>query len=809
MGWRGGWAAACAVWLVIAPAGLEAAWLEKVPIDLQQPDGRVFMAYMTGDEFCNWLHDAAGYPLLKESGGWYVYARRSGAALLPTTLHAGSTDPAEAGLMPGIPLAAEKLELARQKYWQAPALVSRIAAQTAPKSGVLENLVVFIRCSDDPEFGDAAAIYETSFNSSGVGVNSVVNYFREVSYHQLTVRSHFLPPPGETILSWQDAHQRGYFKPRSDNPLGYADEAERTRREQTLIRDALEAVKSQVPSSLNLDADGDGLIDNIVIILQGTPSAWNTLLWPHAWALYQYAVTINGKRAYSYNLQTQSFVSNGSTQTLVHEMLHNIGFPDLYHYSYDGLNPVGVWDVMASPTDPPQHPGAWCKYKYGHWIGALPEISGNGTYTLNPLTNATSNAFRIPSPAVPDGGQFYVVEYRRRAGSLFESALPDAGLLLYRIDQRDPGHEGDGALPDEVYIYRPNGTPIANGNLWSASLSVESGRTAINDDTNPAPFLADGAPGHLDLFGVGAAGETISFSLAMQLPEAPTPLNPANRARDIPRSVVFSWQAAPGALSYHLQLAADSTFSQPLVDTPGLTLLFWPVNGLEAATTYYWRLRASSSRGAGGWSPAWRFTTLQPADLPVELLSFSASAETDGIVLEWTTATETENFGFEIERRKGEAETASSWEKIGFREGHGNSSSRQSYHFLDPIRTAGTYGYRLRQLDFDGTAFYHPAREVTWTQPQAFSLGPNCPNPFNPATTITYHLAEGGEVFLGIYNSRGQLVRRLATGPQQAGSYAVRWDGCDETGIPAASGVYYSLLRCGNKADRRSMMLLR
>ncbi len=808
MGWRGGRAAACAIWLALAPAG-QPAWLEKVPVNLQQPDGREVTAFMTGDEFCNWLHDGAGFPLLKQADGWYVYARRTGEELVPTALRAGLDDPSAAGLTPGIPLAAAKLEGVRRKYWQAPGLATRIAAQTAPKAGVMENLVVFIRCADDPEFGDATTLYETSFNSSSAGVNSVANYFREISYQQLSVQSHFYPVPGSMILAWQDSHPRGYYKPLSDNPLGYADETERTRREQTLIRDALEAIKSQIPANLDLDADGDGLIDNVVIIVQGTPSAWNTLLWPHAWALYQYAVTINGKRAYSYNLQTQSFVSNGSTQTLVHEMLHNIGFPDLYHYSYDGLNPVGVWDVMASPTAPPQHPGAWCKYKYGHWLPAPPEISGNGTYTLNPLTSAGGCAYRIPSPADPAGGQFYVVEYRRRSDSLFESALPDAGLLLYRIDQRDPGHEGDSALPDEVYIYRPNGTLTENGSLWSAPLSAESGRTAINDGSNPAPFLADGAAGHLDLFAVGAAGETISFSLAMQLPEAPVAANPANSARDIPLSVVFSWQAAAGALTYHLQVAADSTFSQLLVDEPALSLLFWPVNGLQAATIYYWRLRAASSRGAGGWSPAWQFTTLQPAELPVELLSFSAAVKAEGVALEWATATETENFGFEIERRSGEGETAGAWRKIGFCEGHGNSSSRQNYHFLDPIRSEGTYGYRLRQIDFDGTACYHPAREVAWTQPRAFALGANYPNPFNPVTTIPYDLAADGELFLAVYNSRGQLVRRLAEGVQAAGSYTVRWDGCDASGLAVAGGVYYCVLRSDGQSQRRAMLLLR
>jgi len=799
-----------AVWAVLAavlPAGLRAAWLENVPVPVRQPDGREFAAYMTGDEYFNWLHDRDGFPLLKEPGsGWYVYARREGSTLAATTLRAGSTDPAAAGLTPGVPVAAAKLEEARRKHWQAPGLTTRIAAQSAPKSGVMENLVVFVRCSDDPEFTDAASLYAASFNGSGAGVNSVYAYFYEISYQQLSVHSRFFPQPGSTIVSWLDTHPRGYYKPRSDDPLGYADESERTSREQLLIRNALEAVKSQIPASLQLDGDGDGLIDNIVIIVQGTPSAWNTLFWPHAWALYQYAVTINGKRAYSYSLQLQSFVSNGSTHTLVHELLHTIGFPDLYHYSYDGLHPVGVWDIMASPTAPPQHPGAWCKYKYGHWIADLPEITGNAACTLNPLTSRTGNACRIPAPADPGGGEFFVAEYRRREGSIFESALPGEGLLLYRIDQRDPAHEGDAALPDEVYIYRPHGTLADNGTLWEATFSAGSGRTVCNDGTSPAPFFADGSASHLDLYDVGAAGATISFSLAREAPDAPLLVYPADRAQDTPCAVILSWQAAAGAQSYQLQLAADSGFTARMVDASGVAQLSWPVSGLSEAATYFWRLRAANSSGAGAWSPAWQFTTSPPDQLPVELLSFTAAAQAEGIALAWVTATETENFGFDIERRCGEEEA---WHKIGFIEGHGNSSSRQSYRYLDPLRVAGTYGYRLRQIDFDGTTFYHPEQVASWTQPRDFGLGQNYPNPFNPVTTIAYHLAASAEIDLSVFNSRGQLVQQLVQGTQESGDHQVRWEGCDAAGHPVAGGVYHYILRCGSRSERRAMLLLR
>jgi M6 family metalloprotease-like protein len=72
-------------------------------------------------------------------------------------------------------------------------------------------------------------------------------------------------------------------------------------------------------------------------------------------------------------------------------MFHSLGAPDLYHYSYDGLQPVYTWDVMETNLNPPQHMGAYMKYKYGEWITSIPVITSSGTYTLNPLTSSANN----------------------------------------------------------------------------------------------------------------------------------------------------------------------------------------------------------------------------------------------------------------------------------------------------------------------------------------------------------------------------------------------------------------------------------
>jgi alpha-tubulin suppressor-like RCC1 family protein len=273
-----------------------------------------------------------------------------------------------------------------------------------------------------------------------------------------------------------------------------------------LLANAVDAISASVPSDLILDGDGDGNVDSVCFVVRGEPTAWSTLLWPHKTSLSSQTVYINSERVYSYNLQLQSVFTVG---VLCHEMFHLLGAPDLYHYYYD-LSPVGPWDLMEWNLDPPQHMAAYMKYRYGNWIGSIPEITVPGTYILNPLTSAVDNCYKIRSRTP---SQYFVVEYRREASSVFEDSLPGTGLLVYRIDTARDGYGNPWGPPDEVYVYRPGGTPTTDGDLSSACFSSSAGRVAISDTTDPAGFLADGAPGGLDISDVSAASGTISFNV--------------------------------------------------------------------------------------------------------------------------------------------------------------------------------------------------------------------------------------------------------------------------------------------------------
>ncbi len=491
------------------------AYLANVPQEVTQPDGIVLHCFATGDEHYNWMHDSDGYVIIQDHNtGFYTYAIQVDGELLPSQYIAGRIDPASVGLVPNIKPSPQKL---RQIRAASQAMFEESPPSPAPNTGALNNLAVFIRFSGESEFTDQVSTYNNMFNLATSGANSMTNYFAEASYNTLAVTTGFYPtPPGATVVSYQDAQPRGYYQPydATTNPIGYQggdDGSERTSREHTLLKNAVNAIASQVPAGLNLDGDNDGHVDNVCFIIRGSATGWASLLWPHMWALYSQTAYINSKRVYTYNFQLQNSLSSSGVGVLCHEMMHSLGAPDLYHYSYDGLNPVGTWDIMEYNQNPPQHSSAYIKYRYTHWISSIPTISTPGVYTLGPLgTSATNNCYKIPSPN--SATEYYVVEYRKKTGT-FENSIPGSGLLVYRVNTARDGSGNSDGPPDELYLYRPGGTCTSNGSYSTANFSSDVGRTTINDSTNPAPFLSNCTAGGLSISEVGSSGGTISFRL--------------------------------------------------------------------------------------------------------------------------------------------------------------------------------------------------------------------------------------------------------------------------------------------------------
>lgn len=590
--------------LLITYRTSQAAFLKNVPVSLTQPDGAVLRCYATGDEYYNWLHDAGNYTIMRNPHtGYYVYAVLVNGELKPSVYVAGRDNPERAGLIKGANISPAKMLLLRnnelKKIPEKPVRNSSKSLKSL-NHGTMNNLVIFIRFSDEAEFTQDTSIYSGMFNNNP-GTVSMRNYFKEVSYDLLHVNTDFYPVPvSSTVLSYQDILPRSYFQPYDSlsNTGGYQPN-ERKKREDSLLLRAVNAVKNQIPVSLDLDYDNDDYVDNICFIVSGATTAWSTLLWPHKSSLYSQDVYIRNKRVWSYNFQLNDYLlNNAGVGVLCHEMFHSLGAPDLYHYSYDGFVPAGPWDLMENEGLVPQSMCAFMKHRYGFWIDSIPLIRSSGSYTLHPVTSSLNNAYKIQLSNTSN--EYFVVEYRKKTG-LFESSLPGSGLLIYRINTMCGNGNADGP-PDEVYFFRPGGSPSGNGLINNANFSSNVRRPSFNNTTDPFPFLTDGSPAAVNIFNISSAGNTISFTVS----GIEAPFASSDSAADITSSFARIYGtvnpkgfATMVSFEYGLTTAYGNTMvpvQNPLNGNSDQVVNV-DLSGLAPGSQYHFRVKAESQEG--------------------------------------------------------------------------------------------------------------------------------------------------------------------------------------------------------------------
>lgn len=192
--------------------------------------------------------------------------------------------------------------------------------------------------------------------------------------------------------------------------------------------------------------------------------------------------------------------------------------------------------------------------------------------------------------------------------------------------------------------------------------------------------------------------------------------------------------------------------------------------------------------------------TLGNVIVPVELTRFSSVISGNSVTLEWSTATETNNAGFTLERKS----ASGSWIKAAEIQGAGTSTKPVEYRFSDNNLTPGTYNYRLIQRDFDGReTIYSLLNEIVISVPGQFELGQNYPNPFNPTTVIRFSLPVSGMTSLKVYNETGEEVATLVDGVRETGNYEINFDA---RGL--SSGVYFYTLSSGEFSQTKKLVLM-
>jgi hypothetical protein len=287
-------------------------------------------------------------------------------------------------------------------------------------------------------------------------------------------------------------------------------------------------------------------------------------------------------------------------------------------------------------------------------------------------------------------------------------------------------------------------------------------------------------------------------------------LEPAHADTGVAPQPTLRWQSAGGeGLIYAVYLGTDSLSAA--VDSFTVqddTLLVWPQE-LPLFTDLVWRVRATNGRDSRFNLLGWHW--FRTSATPVELARLEATGEVERVTVRWATSREEDHLGFHVWRSEEVAAGSPEYQRITGEFVPPVEGTRGVYEYLDEAVEGGAaYLYRIEAVDRSGgSEFFGPVRGAPLSRPFILALAQNHPNPFNPATTISFELPRASAVRLTIYDVSGRPVRRLLDQVLGAGALEVTWDGRDDSGIEVGSGAYFYRLAVGDRRLVRKMLLVR
>lgn len=487
--------------------------------------GEELRFYESGDESFRYYHDEEGYVLLRDfTDGSVNYARSDGGVPVDSGVSVGAS-PENVAAVPKMTAADFSPEyIEENSVW-----TYASAGKALSDENVVSNIIIFI------EFKDESASYIddriTFFDDEAE--NSLYDYFWKMSDGNIAIKSYY-PETSSGVYVYKDSENRSYYNITDQNG------STRRTREAQLLTNAVAAAKEKLtlPSDVELDVDGDGYIDSVTFLIAGSSSDdYGALLWPHSWNLddidgSSYSSEIGGVKVGDYSF---NFLDSMTLGLLAHETAHVFGAPDLYHSSYD-YAPVGEWCLMQSQHDIPQYMLTYVREKYigGLAEGRIGDITASGNYELSPVDSETGRiAYRIYTEN-PD--EYFMVEYRRKTDSGFESGLPGSGLVVYRVREPDDfessrgnidaEYHGTGSKADEVFVFRPEistgGTRYTRSvqdlkKAWLSPQNADFKSVGKSSSTgkydSSALYYSDGENSGLVITATAISEDTISFTV--------------------------------------------------------------------------------------------------------------------------------------------------------------------------------------------------------------------------------------------------------------------------------------------------------
>lgn len=513
--------------VIIMTTSLFAAPLKNVPCVITQPDGTVIHCFVSGDEYFNYYHDAAGYTIIQNRNtGYYTYAVKEGSEVVASSFVVGTVNPeTTAALVPNVLMDPSEIRAKREAHERF-IEQNRPAGHRTSNTGTMNNIVIFISFANSQGFNSTYSQIDNMLNdTSSSYTHSLKNYYKYASYNQFRIQSHLFPQDSNNIImSYTDPHPISYFMPESStNPDGYLDAFGRREREKNLLVNAINYINGMVPMTLDIDNDDDHLVDNVIFIVAADVAGWNDLLWPHRSALAECSAFINGKRVYDYNFMMANSSSYLNVGTFCHEMFHSLSAPDLYDYAYMYSPFVGAWDLMENTQTPPQQMGAYMKYKYGHWISEIPEAVEDGVYTIHSVASSPDCAYKIYPDRINYPHQYLVVEYRDKNHPQ-DASIYGTGAVIYRVNDQFDGNVSVNysSVWPEYYTYRAGCVGLAvdpenetPGNIAKSYFNANPpALPEFSEYTDPRPFFSNGSTmPNIRLVDFQSAGDSLTFRL--------------------------------------------------------------------------------------------------------------------------------------------------------------------------------------------------------------------------------------------------------------------------------------------------------
>lgn len=292
--------------------------------------------------------------------------------------------------------------------------------------------------------------------------HSLSGYIDAVSYGQMQVKSYFPQLKDDIIVPYK----------LSGTDSEYAN----------CEQYALEMIRNiDVSEEIPLDGNSDGIVDNIILIVDGKAESMSSPIWPKAFTAP--GITLNGLNVGTVNIHNshQLFENlvTGGEGVLCHEFMHSIGYPDLYRNGRTG-NPVGLWDIMASNSVFLQYPLAYQRAMISGWLD-FQEITSSGTYTLSPVSSSSGNRLYLLKTPLSET-EFFAVEYRQQ-GAKYSDELDvkiyGSGLCVYRVNTEVDGNFRGGQ--DQIYVFRPDETSVdaGGGDLFRSNYGGENAPRVI------------------------------------------------------------------------------------------------------------------------------------------------------------------------------------------------------------------------------------------------------------------------------------------------------------------------------------------